>query len=51
VLAQHADSADARLLVALSYRRLGQPDQAAAVVSDLRTDDQTSRLAGTVFAQ
>jgi tetratricopeptide (TPR) repeat protein len=49
VLARHTDSADARLLAALSYRRLGERDDAAALVSDLRTDDDTARLARTLF--
>jgi Flp pilus assembly protein TadD len=49
VLSRHAESPDARLLAALSYRRLGQHDEATALVSDLRTDDDTARLARALF--
>jgi predicted Zn-dependent protease len=50
VLARHDDHVDARLLAALSYRRLGQPSAAAALLSDLRTDDETARLAREILA-
>ncbi len=51
VLARRVDSADARLLAALSYRRLGQHDEAAALISDLRTDADTARLARALFTR
>jgi predicted Zn-dependent protease len=50
VLARHNDHAEARLLAALSCRHLGRPGDAAAFLSDLRTDDQTARLARELLA-
>jgi tetratricopeptide (TPR) repeat protein len=44
VLRAERNNADARLLAALSYRRLGQPAQAAELLSDIQPDQDVEEL-------
>ena len=44
VLRAERNNADARLLAALSYRRLGQPTPAAELLSDVQSDQDPDGL-------